>query len=155
MGGTFGTLEPHLLGKNLDITTLAHMTIIDTKEDINKYAPSTNTFYSPDVARTTISNRRNQNYKRVIVREVVLPQDGDEDDEVNEENTEGGEDEGEEEGHEAYQPGGTQGENDPTQQPQPQSQPQQSFFEMRGSSSTLKCPLTQLSSNLSLASMWR
>ena len=36
--GKFGSLKPRFLGGSLDITTLTHMTIIDTKRGTNKYS---------------------------------------------------------------------------------------------------------------------
>ena len=91
------------------------MTIIDTKGGINKYPHHKQVLFTfADEAQTTISNKRNWNCDRITVREVVLPWEGDKDDEGNEEGSEDDNDEGEEEGQEAYEPGLSQGENDPT-----------------------------------------
>jgi len=43
----------------LDIATLAHMTIIDTKGDVNKYPHHKQVFFIfPYVARTTTANKQ-------------------------------------------------------------------------------------------------
>ena len=55
--GKFGSLKPHFLGGSLDIATLAHMTIIDTKGGINKYPHHKQVLFTfPEATRTTISN---------------------------------------------------------------------------------------------------
>jgi len=53
----FGTLKAHFLGGNLDIVTLAHMTIIDIKGGINEYRHHKQILFTfPDVVRTPIPN---------------------------------------------------------------------------------------------------
>jgi len=77
--GKFGSLEAQLLSESLDIATLTHMTIIDTKGDINKYPHYKQVLFTfLDVAYTTILNKQNWNCDWVIVREVVIPHEGDE-----------------------------------------------------------------------------
>ena len=110
--GKFGSLEPHFVGGGLDIATLAHITIIDTKAGINKYPYHIQLLFTlPEVTRTTISNKRNWNYDHMIVREVAMPRKGDE---AGEEGEEGTEDDDYEEckdvGQEAQPYGGPQGE---------------------------------------------
>ena len=74
--GKFGNLKPHFLGESLDMATLAYMTIIDTKGGINKYPHHKQILFTfPEVTCTTISNKRNWNCVRVIVREVVMPRE--------------------------------------------------------------------------------
>ena len=59
--------------------TLAHITIIDTKDGINKYPYHKQILFTfPEITRTTISNKRNSNCDNVIVREVVMPHEGEE-----------------------------------------------------------------------------
>ena len=66
----FGSLEPQFLGGSLNIAILAHATIIDTKGRINKHHHHKQSLFTfSEVARTTISNKRNWNYDRVTVRE--------------------------------------------------------------------------------------
>jgi len=101
-GEKFGSLDPHFLGRHLDIATPTHMTVIDTEGGINKYPHHKQVLSTfSDVDRTTISNKRNWNCNQVIVREVLMPCDGVEDKEGNEEGSEDNDNEGEEEGQEA------------------------------------------------------
>lgn len=98
----FSTFEPHFLDGNLVIATLAHMTIFHTKCGIKKYPHDKQVLFTfPNVAWTTIFNKRNWNCDTVIVWEVVLPRNVDEGNEENEEISEDGEGKGEEEGHDA------------------------------------------------------
>ena len=84
------------------------MTIIDTKDGINKYPHHKQIpFTFSNVAYTTITNRRNWNYDKVIVREVVFPREGDDGDDENEEHSGDNEEEGENEGYSDQAVGGT------------------------------------------------
>ena len=54
------TLEPHFLGGHLDLVTLHHMHIIDTRRDTIRYPHhKTILFTLPTIERTTVANKRN------------------------------------------------------------------------------------------------
>jgi len=103
----FRTLESHFLGGVLDIATLAHMSILDTKGGTIRYPHHKETLFTfPVVTRTAIANKRKWNCDRVIIRERILPSEQeeeaqDEEDEFEEED-EG--DEGDEGNEEAKKP---------------------------------------------------
>jgi len=114
--GKLGSPASHFLGGSLDIATLAHMTIINTKGGINKYP------YHKQIFFITISNKRKWNCDCTIVREVVMPCEGDEGGQEGDKGREEGEDdsenddddEGEEVGQEAQPHGEPQEEQEPT-----------------------------------------
>lgn len=68
------SLEPHFLGGYLDLGTLHHMHIIDTRGDTIRYPHhKTIVFNLPNLQRTTVANKRNWNCDGRIVRATVLP----------------------------------------------------------------------------------
>ena len=70
----FHTLESHFLGGFLDIITLAHMSIMDTRGGTIKYPHHEQILFTfPAVARTAITNKRNWNCDWVVIGERVLP----------------------------------------------------------------------------------
>ena len=59
-GGNFHTLEPNFLDGFLDIATLAHMSILNTRGGTIKYPHHKQILFTfPTVARTTIADKRN------------------------------------------------------------------------------------------------
>jgi len=67
------TLEPHLLGGHVDIGTLHHVHIIDTRgETITYPRHKTILFTLPNVERTAVTNKRNWDGDRSIIRPTVL-----------------------------------------------------------------------------------
>jgi len=73
-GSRLSSLEPHFLGGHLDLGTLHHMHIIDTRGDTIKYPHhKTILFNLPNPQRTTVANKRNWNCDRRIIRATVLP----------------------------------------------------------------------------------
>jgi len=67
------TLEPHFLGGHLDLGTLHHMHIIDTRGATIRYSHHGATLFTlPNVEHTTIANKRNWNYDCRIIRANVL-----------------------------------------------------------------------------------
>jgi len=100
----FHSLELQFLGGVLDIATLAHMSILDTRGGTIRYPHHKETLFTfPAVAQTAIANKRNWNCDRVIIRERVLPPEQEEEAQEEEgEFDEGDEgDEGNEEAQEA------------------------------------------------------
>ena len=68
------TLEPHFLGGHLDLGSLHHMHIIDTRGATIRYHHHGATLFTlPNVERTTVNNKRNWNCDRCIIRATVLP----------------------------------------------------------------------------------
>jgi len=136
----FHTLESYFLGGVLDIATLAHMSILDTRGGTIRYPHHKETLFTfPAVTRTAIANKRNWNCDRVIIRERILPpEQGEEAQDEEEEFEEGDEgDEGNEEAQEAPLA------SDPStiQPPLPPSQSHPySHFDVGGSSFTAQPP---------------
>ena len=124
----------------LDIATLAHMSILDTRGGAIKYPHHKQTLFTfPEVARTAIANKKNWNCDRVVIRERVLPpeQEGEAQDEE-EEFEEGDEgDEGDEEAQAAPPSGDPY--TVPPPPPQSQSHPS-AHFDVGGSSFTTQTP---------------
>lgn len=101
-------LEPHFLGGHLDLGTLHHMHIIDTRGDTIQYPHhKTILFTLPTAERTAVANKRNWNSDRQIIMATVLPRDeqlaADEDLEVDEGDDEEYDEEAEEEDIDAGQ----------------------------------------------------
>lgn len=73
-GSRLSSLEPHFLGGHLDLGTLHHMHIIDTRGTTIRYPHHKQILLTfPDLQRTTISNKRNWNCDQVINRVPVIP----------------------------------------------------------------------------------
>jgi len=107
--GKIHTPELHFLGRSVDISTLAHMSILDTRGGTIKYPHHKQILFTfPVVARTTIANKKNWNCDRVVIRERVWPPEQEEE-EVHDEGEFEEADEGaagDEEGQDAPPPGG-------------------------------------------------
>jgi len=68
------TLKHHFLGGHLDLSTLHHMYIIDTRGDTVRYPHHKTIFFTlPNVECTMVANKRNWNCDQRIVRITVLP----------------------------------------------------------------------------------
>jgi len=91
-GDRFSHLKPHFLGGQFGVGTLHHMHIINTRGDAIRCPHHKHIlFIPPNVARTTVTNRRKLNCDQLIVRAIVLPhEDQFAADEVAEYNDEGG-----------------------------------------------------------------
>jgi len=73
-GDRLSHLKLNFLGGHLDVSTLHHMHIIDTRGDTIRYPHDKQILFTlPNVERTTVTNKRNWNYDRVVIRETVLP----------------------------------------------------------------------------------
>ena len=100
-GGEFGTLEPYLLGRNLDIATLAYKTIIDTVGDINKLPHHKQVLFTfPNVPEPSFLTKEIRIVKESLLRSGVAIR-GDEGGEGNEESSDDHEGEGEEKRNDA------------------------------------------------------
>jgi len=86
-----------LLGGVLDIATLTHMSILDTRGGTIKYPHYKQILFTfPAVARTAIANKRNWNCDRIVIRKWVLPLEHEEEEAQDEEEEFDEEDEGDE-----------------------------------------------------------
>jgi len=136
----FHSLESHFLGGVLDIASLAHMSILDTRGGTIRYPHHKETLFTfPAVTRTAIANKRNWNCDRVIIRERVLPPEQEE--EAQEE--EGEFDKGDEghEGNEKAQEASPASDPSTIQPPPPPSQSHPyDHFDIGGSCSTGQTP---------------
>jgi len=65
----FHTLESHFLGGFLDIITLAHMSILDTRGGTIKYPHHKQILFTfPALTRTATTNKKTWNCDRVVIR---------------------------------------------------------------------------------------
>ena len=136
----FHSLESHFLGGALDIATLAHMSILDTKSGTIRYPHHNEILFTfPAVARTAIANKRNWNCDRVIIRERALPPEQEE--EAQEEDEAFDEEEEEDEGNAEAQEAPPASDPSPIPPPPPPSQSRPfGHFDVGGSSSTAPPP---------------
>ena len=69
-------LEPYFLGGHLGIGTLHHITTIENRGGSVCYPHHKQILFTlPNIEHTTMSNKKNENYDRVIIREMVLPRE--------------------------------------------------------------------------------